>query len=244
MPWRGYRHRRRSYHRRTARSKENQETLLRSNLFNHSAFFLNLPAANLPSGGTPITLYTPAVNYFAISDAIAYFLGFNLNQFPDAAMYTTIYDLYRIIKVEVEFRPNVSLNNITNTSTMGTTYQAAVGKVPWYCWVDLAATSTNVDVSTFKSVDNLHSWNYDEVYKLHFWPKPDTTLINTSGTGQAGAGPLQAANWIDTAYPTIQHSGLLVFTGGTTAGSIPKLATDNSVVNMWVRMFVEFKFNE
>lgn len=159
-------------------------------------------------------------------------------------MYTTIYDLYRILKVEIEFRPNISVkDNISNTSTMGTTYQTAVGRIPWYCWVNMSDISANVDANTFKSVNNLHSWYYDDSYKFHFWPKPDLTLETNTGTGQVGAGMAPGSNWIDTAYPLIQHDGLLIQPGNT-VGTVPKLATDNSVVNMWCRMWVEFKFNE
>lgn len=205
---------------------------------------MNLPSANLPSGGTPITLFTPAVNYFSLNSGLPLELNFNLSMFPDYLMYTPLYDLYRIVKVEVEFRPNIDVrNNVSNTSTMGTTYQTAVGRIPWYCWVNLSDGATNLDNTTFKSVNNLHTWYYDETYKLHFWPKPDMTLELAAGTGQTGAGVSDGGNWIDTAYPTVQHDGIAIQLGANNTG-VTKLATDNSVVNMWVKMWVEFKFNE
>lgn len=203
---------------------------------------MNLPLANLPGNSTPITLYTPAVVYIAVTENSPVQLYFNLQQFPDQAMYTSIYDLYRIVKVEVEFRPNIKETNITNTSTMGTTYQTALGRIPWYAWVDVTLSSQNADNTTFKSVDNLHTWYYDEVYKFHFWPKPDQSLALSGGSNQIAAGPTSA--WIDTAYPLVQHGSLFVQMGDATSGTLPKLATDNSVVNMWVKMWVEFKFNE
>lgn len=208
---------------------------------------MNLPAANLPGGASPITQYTPAVNYSQVLNSSGpFFASFHLDQFPDYLMYTSIYDLYRISKIEVEFRPNINVHyNISNTSTAGTTYQTEVGRIPWYCWVDISPTNTNEDQNAYHSINNLHQWYYDDTYKLHFWPKPEEGLQLTGGTNQAGAGPsTDTSNWIDCAYPTIVHNGLQVFPGANTTGTLPKLATDNSVVNMWVRMWVEFKFNE
>lgn len=165
--------------------------------------------------------------------------------FPDYLMYTTIYDLYRIVKVEVEFRPNITVEGvISNTSTTGTTYQSSIGRVPWYCWVNISDIATNLDNTTFKSVNNLHTWYYDDTYKFHFWPKPDLSAETNTGTNQIGAIVSQDSNWIDTAYPLIQHDGLAIQFGATTAGALPKLMSDNSVVNMWCKMWVEFKFNE
>lgn len=197
---------------------------------------MNLAAANLPSGGTPITIFTPALFYGQVGIVPIQF-GFSLSQYPDFAQYAALYDLYRITKVEVEFRPNFKLTNLLTTAATGT-YQNTMGRVPWYAWVDTSASTAGVTTTSFQQVNNLHKWYYDETYKMHFWPKPSQNLNGTDN-----AGPEQTDTWIDCNLNSVTHYGLWV-QPGYLQGAPAKNATDTTKVDMWVRMHVEFKFNE
>lgn len=143
--------------------------------------------------------------------AVAY--KFVLNDLPQVATLTALYDEYCITKVVVKFVPQ---------GTIGDNPDPSSWKVcPFYTVIDYDDATTPVTLNELMEYQTLKHTKGNVIHKRILTPRISTLAYKTSGTtiGYSSKG----RQYVDCANPDIEHYGVKCWipaTGGATAGVV------------------------
>lgn len=130
------------------------------------------------------------------SSAVPYGFSFSLNDLTNAADFTTLYDQYRILKVEVELMPTVTGANPVNYTVIGGNIHSAIDY----------DSSTNPTVSELVQYSSYKGTKLDRTHKRVIYPRTATSVY--AGVATTGYSQSKYGQWIDCNSPGVVHYGL------------------------------------
>lgn len=151
----------------------------------------------------------------------AYGYSFTLNEIPNVTEFTNLFDMYRINKVVVRFRP-------LPVGGFGTTPTAIVDNSQAVCFIDYDDNSvTGLTLSSVKQHQNLRWLNtvsadgsIPKKNVVVFRPKVLGNVNDVGGTSYAMSQYRGKNPWLDIQYTQVPHLGLKLVIGQTNTNQI------------------------
>jgi len=131
-------------------------------------------------------------------------LYFTLNDLPQVATFTALFDQYKFEKVEITLWPRANMNpsGASNATTQGTLITA----------IDLDnITSLSANPDALRQFGTcIETMGYERQWRVF---KPNIALATYAGAFTSFANASQ--QWIDSASPTVQHYGFRIMLANT-----------------------------
>lgn len=150
--------------------------------------------------------------------------SFNISSLPDVTDFTTLFDQYKLNKVEFTLIPNITSNDMNPVST-------------YYEMPNVHTVIDRDDDSAITSLTSLMQYpSYrrtrgHQVHKRTFVPALAQTIFKTaSTTGTAQKAPM----WLDLTDTTVPHFGLKLFIDQTNAST-------NIKYRLYIKYWLQFK---
>jgi hypothetical protein len=138
-----------------------------------------------------------------ITNDCMFALFFKLGDLPQSSSFTSLFDQYRIKRISVTFTPNykqVGIQTASNAFLMPTMQM-------WYAvdYDDASAPSTLTALQEYSSIKMI---DFNDSVKSHTVSFNPRVAIAANQAGAFTAYANQANQWLDAAYPNVQHYGL------------------------------------
>lgn len=140
------------------------------------------------------------VNYYTISSGGGYGHYFALNQLPNVSEFTSLFDQYQLVKVNLRFKLRIDPGA---GSTLGT-------------YPTMLYRRDHDDANPPGSIDEMEQSNLTRHVVLHpnkwikIGVKPSILQAGYTQTGVTATFP-KYKTWIDVSYPDVKHYGLKTF---------------------------------
>lgn len=122
--------------------------------------------------------------------------AYALNQLPGYTDFTNLFDQYRILKIRVDFVPNLTGNTAPGQPTLYSIFHMATDPT------DIGVPNNANDVLQYENRRTVQPYR---PFSATFRPSPSAQYFNTLTT--SGYGPRPGA-WIDSSSPGVQHYGV------------------------------------
>lgn len=140
---------------------------------------------------------------------------FRLEDLPENSEFSALFDAYRITKVDLTFIPSGNVSDIGNTYADASQLPNQIPTL--YIAPDYDNAPASPDARNLLERGNMKMLYLDKPRTFSVVPKVSTNVYNgATGVGYAEAKPKQ---WIDCAYPGVDHNGVVWFLNNT---SVPK----------------------
>jgi len=165
---------------------------------------------------------------------------FRLADLPNAAAYQSLFDLYRIKRVEVTFMPTATQSAVINAT------EPPGGTNPAY-YVPTLHCVTDYDNTTAPTSGALPLMGYS-TYKRHLMtsefkyslqPRVAAQVSQPGTVTPTVASTLLADTWLDTQAPGVRYSGIRVWVDPVSTGSV---ALDPLLIRVYAKFELEFAF--
>lgn len=135
---------------------------------------------------------------------------FNLSQLPQAAVFNSLFDSYRINAVKITFYPFCNVNQGSATS-----FGLEIPNI--YTAIDYDGTAQPTLVSVISEYQTCKYRYFNKPHIRYFKPKTvqNGALLTSGAYGNVVS---YGKPWLDIAYPTVQYNsviGAVVYTNGT-----------------------------
>lgn len=129
--------------------------------------------------------------------------NFSLNQLPNSAEYSTLYDQYRILGIKVTFYPAITQSFLT--ATIG-----AQAPGEFYSVIDHDTSNPPASIGAYLQYDTLRRSFFNRPHSRYFRPQCLVKAVMNSDTTATAATNLNRKSWIDMGSMDAKYFGLLV----------------------------------
>jgi len=157
-------------------------------------------------------------------------LDFKLFNVPNASDFTSLYDEYRIVKVEVEIIPAfTSANNLLGSNGYPRMHQI-------HSCVDYDGGNSGTTLASMMQYTNYKGSSIDRIHKRVIFPKIATEVFNTS---VSTAYAPKWGQWIDTSNSSVPHYGMIY--NIPVLPGLPQTGADSQIGDLKMKYFIEFR---
>lgn len=163
-----------------------------------------------------------AINQVAISPTLGSFF-FTLSLLDQASTFTSLFDQYKIAKIQIDFWPMYRANSVALHADL----------IPLiYTAVDYDDATAPVSLTDIRQYQNVTMHDDSEKFSVTFVPH----VAVSSYSGAFGSFNNVTSPWIDAGSPSVQHYGLKYAVSGGASGQ-----TNLQAWNVTFKMWVQFK---
>jgi len=169
----------------------------------------------------PITLTaTPTTNVF-------WAMAFSLQDLPQVATLTALFDQYRFDKVVIKFVPQSSSINVFNVASPNDTVPSV------YAVLDFDDSTILASLNAALQYDNVQVVPYGQGFEITVMPSYTPAVF---AAGAFSGYAVQKASWVDCANQAVAHYGVKgVFT------ALQAVSTSIATYNVYIKYYVSFR---